>query len=105
MTYDELLDMVSVYVPLDAEGNVNHEFWGPSPDVRARNFKDPVRHVVRILEQKGEPGRSGLVAAWREYREAEKVRLNAEKPQHTRAGTFRAPEHDPEPDGSEPDEE
>lgn len=40
-------------VPDDALSDVNHAFWGPSPDVRARNFRDPERYCVKLHSQAG----------------------------------------------------
>lgn len=75
MNYQDLFDQI----PEEARDNQNHEFWGPSPDVRARNFKDPVRTILGYLLTKGEPVHS-LINRWRQEQMRAKVQITATSP-------------------------
>lgn len=70
---DALMKELKRLCPNEARADSTHEFWGPSPDVRARNFADPGRHVVNLLEQAGE--QEALTKAWH--------KANADRKQET----------------------
>lgn len=82
-------------VPREAREDHRHEFWGPSPDVRVRNFADPLRTVARKIELGHIEDTVNFLDTWRatklqEKKELQQAAENAEPhPRHARIATGR----------------